>query len=123
MKYLFTGITSVLILIAVILPGSTIPDVGFIGFDKVVHIGMFGTWAVAVCYDFNARGYRHAGTFTAGLAFSLLTEVVQIFVEGRTFDWSDMVADAIGLFLGLVLAGAIIRLIRKIFNIDSSKPS
>lgn len=109
MKYLFTGIVSVLILIAVLIPGSDLPNVDFVGFDKVVHIGMFGAWAMAVYYDFSVRGLRHVWAFIAGLAFSLFTEIVQLFVEGRTFDWSDMVADAIGLILGLTIGAWVVR--------------
>jgi len=123
MKYLFTFLICALILIAVLIPGANLPEVDFTGLDKIVHIGLFGLWALAVYYDFNLKGYKYVIAFLTGLSFSVFTEILQIFVEGRTFDWTDIIADAIGLFLGLVLAGTILRLIKKIFNIDSSKPS
>lgn len=113
MKYLFTFIVSLLIVIAVLLPGSSIPEVNFIGVDKIVHVGMFGAWAMAVYFDFNVGGtIQYLKAFGAGVIFSLFTEVVQIFIEGRTFDWSDMIADAFGLLAGLTIGGWIIRRIK-----------
>jgi VanZ family protein len=101
MKYFFTTLVTLLILVAVLLPGSAVPDVNFIGFDKIVHIGLFGLWALAVRYDF--RLVKFSLAFIIGLSFSLLTEVLQVFVEGRTFDWFDMIADCIGLSIGLLV--------------------
>ncbi len=114
MKYLYTLLVSLLIIIAVLIPGPHLPDVNIVGFDKVVHIGMFGAWAMAVYYDFSIRSTRHLWAMVAGLAFSVFTEIVQIFIEGRTFDWSDMVADAIGLILGLTIGAW---MLRKLFRL------
>lgn len=75
---------------------------------------MFGAWAMAVYYDFTIRGLRYVWAFIGGLVFSLITEIVQIFIEGRTFDWSDMVADAIGLIAGLTIGAWVVR---KLFGI------
>jgi len=115
MKYLFTGIVSTLILIAVLIPGSNLPSVNFVGFDKIVHIGLFGAWAMAVYYDFNVKGYKYLIVFVAGLFFSVFTEILQIFVEGRTFDWTDIVADSIGLIAGFLFGGWIVRTIKERF--------
>jgi VanZ family protein len=115
MKYLFTFLVSILILIAVLIPGSNLPAMGgFMGLDKFVHISMFGGWAVAVCYDFKLKGSTYLIAFIAGMIFSLLTEVLQFFVEGRTFDWYDTIADAVGLLLGFLLAKQVIFVMKKI---------
>jgi VanZ family protein len=52
--------------------------------------------------------------FLAGLAFSLLTELLQLLVEGRTFDPYDMLADAVGLMIGLLVSGPVLKLVSKI---------
>jgi VanZ family protein len=110
MKYLYTTVVSLLILVVVLLPGSAVPDVNFIGFDKIVHIGMFGLWALAVSYDF--RQVKFLMAWAMGISFSLLTEVLQVFIEGRTFDWFDIFADIIGLSIGLLVGARLIVLLK-----------
>ena len=113
MRY-FTLIVSILIIIAVLLPGSTIPDVSIVGFDKFVHVGMFATWTVALRYDFPAT--RPSMVFLLATGFSVLTEVLQLFVEGRSFDLYDMLADAFGIIIGLLLANPINKWITRLFK-------
>lgn len=109
MKFLPTAIISVLIIVAVLLPGSQIPDVSIVGFDKFVHVGMFGTWALAVRYDFRHKPFSFLLAVGIGLLFSLGTEVLQVFVEGRTFDGWDIAADAVGLLIGFLVASPVLR--------------
>lgn len=103
MKYA-TIIVSVLIIVAVLIPGPNLPDVSVGGFDKLIHIAMFGSWALAVSYDYRSRSLRFWMVFLAGILFSLLTEVLQLMVEGRSFDVYDMAADAIGLVCGWLVS-------------------
>ena len=112
----FTIVVSVLIIIAVLIPGNNIPDPGIGGLDKFVHIGMFTTWTIAVIYDFNPQRIQFLFVFIAGTTFSLLTEVLQILVEGRSFDLYDIFADFAGLVLGFLVSGPIIRFIRQHVN-------
>lgn len=109
---LATVSVSVLIVIAVLIPGEDLPDVGLGGFDKLVHVCMFIVWAVAVRYDLNTKAFPWLLIIFSGLAFSALTEVLQLLVEGRTFDLYDMVADAIGLACGLLISGPLVKWIR-----------
>ena len=113
MKYA-TFFISALIIIAVLIPGPNLPDVSIGGFDKLVHVGMFFLWAFAVRYDIDRRPFPWLKTFIAGLLFSGLTEVLQLVVEGRTYDVYDMAADAIGLLCGLLIGGPVIRWIQKL---------
>lgn len=106
---LATSVVSLLILIAVLLPGSNIPDVGIGGVDKIVHIGMFVTWVIAVRFDFNRSSFPVLPVGGIGIAFSMLTEVLQIMVEGRTFDVYDVAADILGIAIGLAISGPIVR--------------
>lgn len=111
----FTIITSILIIIAVLIPGKQIPDPGIVGLDKFVHFGMFFTWAVSFRYETQTR-LSPLMTLLVGLLFSLFTEVIQIAVEGRTFDWLDLATDFLGLCGGLLASGLIIRTIQRYFK-------
>lgn len=108
-----TIVASVLIIIAVLIPGGNLPSVGIGGFDKMVHIGMFALWIVAVCYDFSLRSSHYPLVFAVGLVFSLTTELLQLLVEGRSFDWLDMAADAAGLLVGLLICRPVLQWIER----------
>lgn len=112
MKYA-TFVISVLILTAVLIPGRDIPDVGFGGIDKLVHIGMFVTWTLAVRYDFDRKPFPYRMVFIIGLVFSVATEILQILIEGRTFDIYDMVADVVGIVTGLLISGQVMGWIKR----------
>ena len=79
------------------------PDVDVVGIDKVAHVGLFALWAIAVRRDFGIN-FKWQWTLAFGLVFSVMTEVLQIAVDGRSFDVTDIIADAGGLLSGL-LAG------------------
>lgn len=111
MKY-STAVVSTLIIVAVLIPGRNIPDVGMGGVDKLVHICMFAVWALAVRHDFSPTHLRFLAIFIAGIFFSVLTEALQLLVEGRSFDIYDMVADAIGLIIGLAISTPALRWIK-----------
>jgi len=113
MKYLFTILVSLLILVAVIIPGSNLPSVDFVGIDKIVHIGLFGLWAFAVCYDFRSGNFNYFLIFFIGVFFSFSTEVLQVFVEGRTFDWYDLIADYMGSILGLSVSKPLLKWLKR----------
>lgn len=112
MKYA-TLIVSALILVAVLIPGGNLPKVGLGGFDKVVHIGMFAVWAIAVRYDFESRPFSFLPAFLAGLFFSALTEILQLAVEGRSFDLYDIAANAFGVAAGLLVGGVILKALHR----------
>ena len=112
MKYA-TLITSILIIIVVLIPGGNLPSVGTTGIDKLVHVAMFAVWSVAVRFDFNVKPFPYALVFFMGLAFSLLTEILQLPVEDRSFDWFDVAADTVGLVAGLLIGGPVNQWIRR----------
>lgn len=107
-------VASILIIIAVLIPGSNIPDVEMIGVDKFVHIIMFASWAIALRFDWSLL--KPWVVFVLGLLFSLLTEILQLFAEGRSFDLYDMIADGVGLTLGLLLAPFATKILQRIFS-------
>lgn len=113
MKYLATSLVTLIILIAVLMPGPYVPDVPVYGIDKIAHILLFSAWAVAVLHDI--RQVRKFLVFVAGAGLSLSTEVVQLFVEDRSFDYYDLVADGIGLLVGIAYGESVIKLLQKLF--------
>jgi VanZ family protein len=116
LKYIATTISTLLILVAVLLPGSNLPDIQFTGIDKVAHVGLFMLWSLSVRRDFGPS-FRWVACLLVGLTFSWLTEVFQIVVDGRTFDYSDIIADAAGLALGLLLGRPLLQWIGKFIRI------
>lgn len=114
MKYA-TLLVSLLIIVAVLVPGENLPDVSIGGYDKLVHLAMFLGWALAVQYDFGTKPASRRFVFLiTGLLFSILTEVLQIVIEGRSFDIYDMMADTAGLIIGLVTGGPVVRWLRRL---------
>jgi VanZ family protein len=107
-RYLPTTLASLLILVAVMLPGAQVPDVNIVGIDKVAHFSLFFVWALGIRRDFGTS-FRWPVALVAGLAFSWLTEILQIAVEGRTFDWTDIVADAVGLIFGIIVGRLVLQ--------------
>jgi VanZ family protein len=109
-----TLLVSVLIIIAVLIPGQDLPDVNIGGYDKLIHMVMFAVWALAIRYDLHPKPFRFFPMLLAGLALSVVTELLQLLVEGRSFDLYDMAADALGLVAGLLISGPIVKRLRRI---------
>lgn len=101
----FTIIIASLILVAVLLPASALPDApGLPGLDKLAHFAMFLALAVAVRFDFSLGSRRRlALAFFAALAFSALTEALQLLADGRSAQLPDMFADIAGFAAGLAV--------------------
>ena len=101
---ILTGSVAALILVAVLLPGSSLPEgPGIPGFDKLVHFCLFAALAVAAHLDFCIEGRRLAWALAAAVAFSALTEALQLLVDGRASELLDMVADMAGFAFGLLV--------------------
>ena len=79
----------------------------FPGADKVVHFLLFFALGFSWLFDFRKRSRRSvAGCFLSGVALGGLTELLQWgFVDGRSGDWLDFLADAAGVGLGMALCG------------------
>jgi VanZ family protein len=108
LRYLPTILSTLLIIVAVILPGSQIPDVHILGIDKLAHFVLFSLWALCVRRDFTPS-FWWPTALMAGIAFSWMTELLQIEVEGRTFDFADVVADTAGLAFGLLTGRLVLK--------------
>ncbi len=104
------------------LPGSSLPSNDWltgVGFDKYVHIGMFGMLVLLFCGGFwkrkksvgtaentsggrnhkDIRGFIWIAVFA--LTYGIIMEFVQRdFIPLRSFDLGDILADGVGSFLG-----------------------
>ena len=72
--------------------------------DKVGHFLLMGLLAFVVNLSLKCKRWRIFGLrFLAGsvivLALVLIEELSQLFIRYRTFDWFDLLADGIGIFL------------------------
>ena len=82
--------------------------------DKLGHFCLMGGFAFLLNLVLNARTFRFlkinwlVGSLIV-LIVVTLEECSQIFIRGRTFDWSDLLVDYLGIFLFGELAGFICR--------------
>jgi len=103
---------TVLTVILLCLPGSTIPGNGLFSIphlDKVVHVALFG--GIVLFWGFYKRTYRQAGRQWQLniIIITLLTVILGIvleylqlyYVPNRSFDMGDIIADATGAILVL----------------------
>lgn len=100
---------SLLILIALLLPGNDLPGIRIGNWDKAIHFTMFACWAVALRYDYRATPFPFRRMLLVGAIFALSTEILQTWVEGRNFDLYDLVADIAGLVVGGIVSSPVIR--------------
>ena len=88
---------------------STPPLVeGPLGWDKLQHAAAYAllSFAIAQYLQMHCAGWRRAGFYAACLAvvYGGLMEIMQLLVQtGRMAEWQDLVADALGAFLGSVI--------------------
>jgi VanZ family protein len=89
-----------LIVLACTWPGKSLPEAPVIGFDKVIHVGMFVGWAFLWMMLYPKKITL---LFLIGIAFGILMEVFQhLLPYERTFDWWDVLADGVGTIVGTV---------------------
>jgi VanZ family protein len=89
---------TVCVAIVMVLPAPNLHDLPFPGFDKIVHVCLFGglgglgVWSVSG---------QVAAVAIGGMVFGLATELTQRLVPTRQFDLLDLAADAAGVLLGI----------------------
>ena len=87
------------------------PDIGIEQGDKLGHFGAYATTTFWFCQLYRRRPTRIA--YAAGLiAMGIAIEFVQRWLGYRSFEVLDMVADAIGVLLGLAAASAVAPLLK-----------
>ena len=98
---------TLLILLACTWPGKDIPAAPVVGFDKVVHAGLFTVWIILWLLVFPGK----TGLLIAlGVAYGVGLEFYQQLLPfDRTFDWWDAVADAAGVLLGYLFTRLVLK--------------
>ncbi len=74
--------------------------------DKVAHALIYGTLAIAAAFAVRSWGFRWSPLLAVAIALGMIAlgifdEMTQMFVVGRTPDPTDLLADAVGIVLGL----------------------
>ena len=78
------------------------------GWDKLNHMSAFT--ALALCAHLGYPASRRARGVLLGalLAYGGLIEALQSFVPGRSAEWGDLLADAVGIASGAALAAVVL---------------
>ena len=112
MKYLWTILATLIIITAVLWPGSQIPSTK-LPVDKLVHFVMFTGWTSAFIMEFDAKWVK---ALIAGVLFALFTELLQIPIEKRTFDLNDVLADSAGVLFAIANSSWIVPLAKRVLR-------
>lgn len=115
-NYKFTLAVVVLILIAILMPGDSVPEVGIPGVDKVIHFGMFFTLTIVFYIEYlwnNNKLPIWYYAFAVIFIFASSTEIMQFFAVDRSMDMLDLSADTLGIFGGIILTTIYVRWLGK----------
>ena len=97
----------VLVAVSYLALTPTPPKAADLGWDKLNHFSAFGTLTVLGGLAWGRTQWRVA---LGLLAYGGLIELLQTQVPGRAADWADLLADGIGIVLGLAVLAALRRL-------------
>ena len=78
-----------------------------LGWDKLNHACAFAALAAAACFSLRFERARPAALL-ALLVYGGLIEIAQTNVPGRNGEWADLLADAVGIAIGALLAAALL---------------
>ncbi|MCK6619127.1 MAG: VanZ family protein [Calditrichaceae bacterium] len=106
---------ALLIFILSSIPGDNLPQMGFEFEDKFEHFLAYAAigFLFARAFFFQSRfpGLREKyilATLAAGILFGVSDELHQYFVPGRVSDLYDLIADALGVVMGVFLFRALL---------------
>ncbi len=125
--YRWSLIWAAIILVLCLIPGDALPQIDFWQFsfeDKIAHFAVFAILAVLmVAAEQRRLGRERIGwaskllIILVAIAFGWLTEQLQFqFIPGRYGSVGDVIADAIGAIIGIVLAPYLLRKFRRRYS-------
>ena len=97
-RILLTVAIFAILVLSLMPPSSNLPTTGW---DKSNHMLGFGTLGLLGVRSWPSRT---ATVLAVLLAYGGLIEILQSFTPYRSADWADLIADGVGLGLGLVAA-------------------
>jgi VanZ family protein len=100
----------VLVVVSYLALTPTPPKAADLGWDKLNHFSAFSTLTVLGALAWRRTPWRVA---LGLLAYGGLIELLQTQVPGRAADWADLLADGIGILLGLAFLAALRRFSRR----------
>lgn len=80
-----------------------------LGWDKLNHFAAFASLALAAWLGFRTARQHQWISLLCLLIYGGAIEIVQLYVPGRSSEWFDLLADAIGISLGGLIASALVR--------------
>ena len=99
-NFKFTILTACLILVALLVPGSTYRSFpSFFGIDKLAHLGLFFLFSLSYSIEYKKAyasipAVSHA--FLLFVLFVVSSELLQLTTSTRHFELMDMVFDLLG---------------------------
>ena len=84
-----------IILVLSLIPTTEAPKLQKLGMDKVLHFGAYALLGII------AQATVSFHSITIGIGLGSITKLLQHFVPGRTIEFLDWVANALGLGLGI----------------------
>ncbi|MEI6623920.1 MAG: VanZ family protein [Actinomycetes bacterium] len=112
-RFRWLVLATVVVLVLLLMPGSDVPTVvSFPHIDLVVHVAIFFGWSLALVHDVSAVQRTPWLVVPAVLVFGLLSETLQLFASGRSFDLRDVAADLVGATLAVLAVGIRKRVVR-----------
>lgn len=96
---------TILIIIGLSIPGSSLPQLNIIGIDKVAHVFLFLVWMFLALKSIKNITKRNILVICiTGLTFATVSEFYQqAFIANRLADAWDAVANILGLIFGFAL--------------------
>ncbi|WP_332919844.1 VanZ family protein [Persicobacter psychrovividus] len=102
----------IIILFMTLLPSQSLPQGvdWYISFDKFAHITIFAVLSWLMTHGSHKqhtfqtmRKYPRAWTISCCISLGVIIEILQTTVSNRQFELLDILADTIGVFIGLVV--------------------
>lgn len=102
---LWRTLLALLLLVVSVLALTPSSDHGVdLGWDKLNHISAFVALAFSAWLGFDTAPLRQRWSMPLLLAYGGAIELLQLYVPGRSCEWGDLAADALGIVLGVGLA-------------------
>jgi len=113
-NYKFTILVAALILVALLLPSSSIPKIrSFAGIDKAIHFILFFFFALSYVLEFRRTNRRLPGFLFSLLIvsfFIVASETLQLFTKSRHFELLDMAFDGAGAATAYIAIVALLKM-------------